>query len=156
MPNMIRLSSLVAAGDPAVKVMASYHTNVGRHDHDFYELVYVTEGYCLHSVEGFGSLLMEGDVFIIPPGVSHKYSGNRVTRIYNCVFGETALEPYLEELKRLPGLDALFGRQTGADRPRLRLSLNERKGFLRRINAMCEECTAKDPGWTVRLPGELV
>lgn len=154
MLNTIRLSSMIAEGDPAVKVMAAYHTNIGRHDHDFYELVYVTEGYCLHSVEGFSTLLMEGDVFIIPPGISHKYSGNRVTRIYNCVFGESVLEPHLAELKRLPGLEAVFGAE--ADMPRLRLSLNERKAFLRWVTAMCEESNARQPGWSVRLAGELV
>ena len=155
MPNTFRLSSMIAPGEPAVKVIAAYHTNTGRHDHDFYELVYVTEGYCLHSIEGFSSLLMEGDVFIIPPGVSHKYSGNRVTRIYNCVFGESALEPHVDELRGLPGMSMLFERSQNAELPRMRLSLNERKPFLRWITSMCEESTARLPGWRVRLPGEL-
>lgn len=153
---MLRLSSMIAEGEPAVKVMSAYHTNIGRHDHDFYELVYVAEGYCLHSVEGFGSLLMEGDVFVIPPGVSHKYSGNRVTRIYNCVFGESALGAQLEALKRLPGLETLFQEPAQADRLRLRLSLNERKAFVRRIQTMCEECEVRKLGWDVRLTGELL
>jgi len=154
MPNTLLLRSLIDAEDPAVKVLASNQTTIERHDHDFYELVYVTEGYCLHSVEDFSTLLMEGDVFILPPGISHRYSANRTTRIYNCIFGESALEPHLEGLKRLPGLDALFS--PGQEPPRLRLSLNERKTILKRISAMCEESTVKAPGWNIRLPGELV
>lgn len=156
MNDMLRLSSLIAESEPAVKVMSADQTNISWHDHDFYELVYVAEGYCLHGVEGFGSLLMEGDVFVIPPGVSHKYSSNRVTRIYNCVFGESALEPHLAALKQLPGLETLFCTGETADWSRLRLSLNERKTFHRRIQTMCEECEARKLGWGVRLTGELL
>ena len=41
MPNTLHLDSLIAPGEPAVRVMASYHTTGEKHDHDFYELVYV-------------------------------------------------------------------------------------------------------------------
>lgn len=156
MLHTIRLNTLIGETDPPVKVMPAYHTAGGRHSHDFYELVYVTEGYCLHSVGDFGGLLMEGDIFILPPGVSHKYSGNRVTRIYNCVFGESALEPHLEEMKKLPGLEALFSGKPGQNTPRMWLPLNERKPLLRRIKAMCDESDARQLGWNVRLPGELL
>ena len=52
MPNSIRLDSLLAPGDPAVRVMRAHHTNCGRHDLDFYELVYVNEGFCLQDSAG--------------------------------------------------------------------------------------------------------
>ena len=156
MSNTFRLSNLIVPGAPDVKVMPSYHTSSVSHDHDFYELVYVTEGYCLHNVGGLSTLLMEGDLFVLPPGVPHKYSGNRVTRIYNCVFAESVLGTQLDALKLLPGLDRLFAAEHSMDTSLLHLSLSERKAFLRWIKSMCEECEAQPAGWEIRVPCELV
>lgn len=155
MPNTIRLNQLIGPGEPAVKVMPSYHTSSGRHDHDFYELVYVTEGYCLHNVEGYSMLLMEGDCFILPPGVSHSYAGNRVTRIYNCIFDESAIAPQMEKLRTLPGLDRLLSAEAFTEARQLHLSLSERKAFLKWITSMSEACSTHPLGWEVRLPCEI-
>ncbi|MBQ8953139.1 MAG: helix-turn-helix domain-containing protein [Clostridia bacterium] len=155
MPNTLHLDSLIAPGEPAVRVMASYHTTGEKHDHDFYELVYVTEGFCLHDAGGSVTLLMEGDIFILKPWASHKYSGNRVTRIYNCVFGLEAVGDCLEELRHLPGLDRLFSPDLSVGTPRLHLTLSERKTFLRLIAWMHEECEAHPAGWRIRLKSLL-
>jgi len=151
MPNTIHLDSLIAPGDPAVRVMAAYHTTMHRHDHDFYELVYVTDGFCLHDSGGSVTLLMEGDIFILKPRVSHKYSGNRVTHIYNCLFGLEAVQDSLEELRHMPGLDRLFSPDLAVSTPRLHLTLNERKAFVRLIAWMHEECETRPAGWRIRL-----
>lgn len=153
--HTIYLRTMIEPGDPPVRVMASYHTSASRHDHDFYELVYVTEGFCLQDAAGSVALLMEGDLFILKPGVSHKYMGNRVTRIYNCIFQTDALGEGLEELKRLPGLDRLFGSEQPRNLSRLHLSLSERKAVLKMLAGMCEECSARPLGWPVRLTSQL-
>ena len=149
--NTIHLDSLIDAGNPAVRVMSSYHTNCGAHDHDFYELVYVTEGFCLQDSGGLVTLLMEGDIFVLKPGVSHKYIGNRVTHIYNCIFGSQAVSDILRELRLLPGLDRLFSADPAEGLPRLHLTLNERKSILRLITVMNEECERRPSGWRIRL-----
>lgn len=146
---------MIPPDEPAVRVMPSYHRSGGRHDHDFFELVYVTEGYCLHKVEGLSTLLTEGDCFIIPPGTGHAYSGNRVTRIYNCIFDKSVLDPWLPQLRQLPGLGELFGPQPLREALRLRLSLSERKSFLRWIDSMAELSRNRPLGWEIRLPCEL-
>lgn len=151
----LHLSDIIAAGDPPVKVMAAYHTSAFRHDHDFYELVYVTDGFCLQDAAGSVSLLMEGDLFILRPGVSHKYMGNRVTHIYNCVFQTDAMGDALNELRGLPGLDRLFSEEAALGLTRLHLSLSERKTIRRMLAGMCEECAARPMGWRVRLTGQL-
>lgn len=153
--DTIKLHSLIPDGAPAVRVMPSYHLTGNLHDHDFYELVYVTEGYCLHNVDGLSSLMTEGDCLILPPGVGHVYSGNRVTRIYNCVFDLSALAPHLPYLRQLPGLATLFGPEPCQEPLRLRLSLSERKDFLKWISSMAELCRSQPLGWEVRLPCEL-
>ncbi len=151
MPSTLHLDSMVAPGEPAVRVTTAYHTTNIRHDHDFYELVYVTEGFCLHDSGGSVALLMEGDIFILKPWVSHKYSGNRVTRIYNCVFGPEAVGECFEDLRHMPGLELLFCPDLTVGPPRLHLTLGERKAFLRLITWMHEECETRPPGWRIRL-----
>ena len=123
--HTLHLRDLIAPDAPPVRVMAAYHTSANRHDHDFFEMVYVTDGFCLQDAAGSVSLLMEGDLFILKPGVSHKYMGNRVTHIYNCVFQLDALGESLSELRALPGLDRLFSGDLSLNPPRLHLSLSE-------------------------------
>lgn len=159
MPHTLHLEDLIAPDQPAISIIPSYHTNGASHSHDFYELVYVTEGYCLHNVDGLSTLLMEGDIFIMRPGITHKYAGNRVTRIYNCVFGESALVPYIDELRTLPGLDTLFDddfSSTGSGISRMHLTLNERNSFLKIITWMGKECSEHRLGWKLRLPSDLI
>ena len=155
MPNTLYMEEQVAPGEPPVRVMSSYHTTNIRHDHDFYELVYVTEGFCLHDAGGQVALLMEGDIFILKPWIKHKYSGNRVTRIYNCVFSLEAVGDCLEELRRMPGLDQLFSPDLTASIPRLHLTLSERKAFLRLISCMYEESVLHPTGWRICLKNLL-
>lgn len=151
----MRLDSLIRPDDPPVKVMNSYHTSVGRHDHEFYELVYVSEGFCLHDAYGEITLLMEGDIFILKPGVEHRYIGNRVTSIFNCVFSAQALGGGLEALSRLPGMERLFSRDVSEHVPRLHLSLGERKSCQRQLTLMKDECAERRAGWQLRLTALL-
>lgn len=152
----IRLTELIRPDEAPVRVMSAYHTSIGRHDHDFYELVYVKEGFCLHDVYGEVTLLMEGDLFILRPGVSHRYIGNRVTRIYNCIFSEQALFGGRSQLARLPGMERLFSGDQPERVPLLHLSLSERKRCQRQLELMLEECTDKQSGWEMRLTGLLL
>lgn len=152
----IRLIELIRPDEPQVRVMSAYHTSIGRHDHDFYELVYVKEGFCLHDAYGEVTLLMEGDLFILKPGVAHRYIGNRVTRIYNCIFSEQALLGGREQFDGLPGMDRLFSADKSERIPLLHLSLNERKRCRRQLELMLEECTERQSGWGMRLSGLLL
>ena len=61
MPNTLHLKSMIAPGDPPVHVVRASHTKISSHNHDFYELVYVTDGFCVHDSGGSVSLLTEGD-----------------------------------------------------------------------------------------------
>ena len=152
----IRLVELIRPDDPPVRVMHAYHTSIGRHDHDFYELVYVKEGFCLHDAYGEVTLLMEGDLFILKPGVAHRYIGNRVTRIYNCIFSEQALFGGRGQLAGLPGMERLFSEDRAERVPLLHLSLGERKRCQRQLELMLEECEEKQSGWGMRLSGLLM
>lgn len=151
-----RLIEFIRPDEPQVLVMSAYHTSIGRHDHDFYELVYVKEGFCLHDAYGEVTLLMEGDLFILKPGVAHRYIGNRVTRIYNCIFSEQALFGGRGQLAGLPGMERLFSGDKSERVPLLHLSLGERKRCRRQLELMLEECAEKQSGWALRLSGLLM
>ena len=153
MPHILHLDSFITPPAPPVKVMASYHISSRMHGHDFFEMVYVKEGYCLHRTDDKSALIMEGDLFILPPGMAHCYSGNRVTSIYNCIFSPDFLNR--EMLYSLPGLHQLQGEGVQG-LSTLHLSLPERKAFLRLLSAMEEEGEHHPLGWGARLPALLI
>ena len=147
MTNVIKLSSMVPENAPPVSVQKAYHKAVGKHSHDFYELVYLRDGFCLHDVGGRMTLLMEGDMFIIPPEVPHRYIGNRMVNLYNCLFTTEAIADTQKD-----ELTLLF---SGGGYPRARLALNDRKSIVRQLNAMCDECNDCKTGWGIKLRGQL-
>ena len=54
-------------GDSSVMVFGIPQNTICKHYHDFYELVFVKEGFCLHHLEDSVFLASEGDIFIIRP-----------------------------------------------------------------------------------------
>ncbi|MBT2290219.1 helix-turn-helix transcriptional regulator [Paenibacillus albidus] len=68
-----------------------------RHEHDFVEIAYVYEGEGIHHIEDKCMLVSKGDLFIIPPGVSHVFqpldlTGESPLYIMNCLY-----KPYLDK-----------------------------------------------------------
>ena len=102
MSNVIQLSNMLPDGAPPIWTVPAYHLSVGRHSHDFFELVYIRDGFCLHDVDGKMTLLMEGDLFVIRPGTLHRYVGNRVVNLFNCMFTPDALDGRSRALMRSP------------------------------------------------------
>ena len=146
MNGQLILSTWVEPGELPIMVTRAHHLTVDRHSHDFYELVFVREGFCLHDVDDKATLLMEGDLFLIRPGKYHRYSGNRVVNIVNCLF---AADQLCESLRPHP-VFAVEG-----EVPRIHLELNERKSVMRLLTEMMAEVTERQPGWEVKLQGLL-
>lgn len=75
-----------------------------RHQHDFVELAYVVQGTGIHLAGEDKMQVTQGDVLVIPPGVSHVFhpqdlSGTEPLLILNCM-----LRPGLDKvLRELPG-----------------------------------------------------
>ncbi len=134
---------------PLVTVKPAFHTSISRHSHDFFEMVYVVDGFCLHSVDERTTLLLEGDLFLLRPGQSHSYSGDRIVNIYNCLFDRSEIP---EALLRSP---ALTSESTDPYRS-LHLDLEERKSFHRQLAAMVSEEERLDPGWELKLRAMFV
>lgn len=67
-------------------VMPYRQDDTPSHDHHFFELVYVTGGTGLHTLNGESGLLSRGDYFIIDFGSVHSYSDCRDLTLVNCLF----------------------------------------------------------------------
>ena len=57
-----------------------------RHNHHFFEFVYITNGTAMHTVNGESRLLSKGDYFVIDYGSCHSYMESKELRLINCLF----------------------------------------------------------------------
>ena len=78
------------------------------HNHDFTELVAVFSGHGTHFTEKESCEIRAGDVFVIPKMMSHGYRGASSLSLMNFMFDLETLPVYLEDVRSLPGFQALF------------------------------------------------
>ena len=144
------LEQYLREDDPPIVVLKTTHESVNTHSHDFYELVYIADGYCLHESTGRMTLLMAGDLFIIPPGKKHRYMCNRDIQLYNCMFTMDAFVHAREQFKHLPGVNMLTS-ESQEHFLHTHLELQERMDFVHLLDEMCDEYSARLPGWELML-----
>ncbi len=87
------------------------------HDHDFAELVLVTQGHGWHATRSDEHPLQAGDAFVIQPMEQHSYRDTSGLTLYNVLFDLGQMKLPLFDLARSPGYRALFALE-----PRLRSS----------------------------------
>ncbi len=87
------------------------------HDHDFTELVIVTNGHGWHGTRSDEYIIQTGDAFVIHPEEKHSYRDTEGLTLYNVPFDMGQLHFPMLDLKRHPGYRALFALE-----PRLRTS----------------------------------
>ncbi|MCL1796456.1 MAG: AraC family transcriptional regulator [Clostridia bacterium] len=138
------------AGYPAI-CRREVQGPTGPHAHEFYEIVYVLEGFCLHVCNGASSLLMAGDILALRPGDVHRYRGRRNVGIVNFLFLPQALGCLMNEVRSLPGMADLFSGDPSMDWFLLRhLSLPDREHVQRAFLEIDRERTEKQTGWMLR------
>lgn len=134
-----------------VQVMRSSHKSIHKHSHDFYELVFVREGFCMHHLDDAVYLAMEGDLLVIKPGMRHRYTGTRECQIFNCLFTSEAFEAsVMEELLKLPGMPQMLS-LSESPFPHLHLDMVERKHLNELLSLMAKENEEMKPGWRLKL-----
>lgn len=69
------------------------------HNHEFFELVYVTSGSACHHFSDSSVTVKEGDYFIIDYGTYHSYSNCRDFNIINCLFKPVFIDQTLVNCK---------------------------------------------------------
>ena len=134
---------------PGICVFEAAHGATDPHSHDFYEFVFIRSGFCLHEVQRKTELLVEGDCFLIRPGVTHRYVGPHTVSLYNCLFDRKALECF-------SGEEEILRFFTDAERsPRapmkIHLDILEQKTMSRFFHGMLEDAKTRAEGWRLRV-----
>ncbi len=144
----VKLMRYVNSDEPQILVRKQVQQSLTNHDHDFYELVYVADGYCLHGMGGRMTLLMAGDMFIIPPGKSHRYMCNQDVKLYNCIFTLDAFAGLQKSLLAISEVDSLLNPIYDGFM-HAHLELQERSAVSQLLEDMWAECSRRQPGWDV-------
>lgn len=112
---------------------------ISRHNHNFIEIVFVSQGYATHAVynehgekRSYG--LIRGDVFSIMPEETHAYEQTYNLLIYNITFERELFEPEINELIQFNSWHCLFNRERKINE-KIHLSLHDRQ--------IAEECMKK-------------
>ena len=91
--DILQASQFFHKGEPPVQVRTvANHAAKRMHGHEFYEMVFILQGFTLHSCGGTSSILTAGDILFLPPGAFHAYITTHQTWLYNILFLPSALE----------------------------------------------------------------
>lgn len=75
---------------------------VPSHSHTFYEMVLILRGSCEHIYQGTSTMLLPGDLFLIPPHRAHAYRFYEDVDHFNCQFyADTLSSEWLEDIQAL-------------------------------------------------------
>lgn len=80
-------------------------TDCSRHNHHFFEFVYIAKGTTVHTVNGESRSLGKGNYFVIDYGSSHSYEESRNLTLINCLFMPELVD---ETLKGCHSFEALM------------------------------------------------
>lgn len=130
---------------PLIVSRLAHGQGVERHTHDFYEMVYVERGFAIHTIRRETTLFLAGDVFIIPPGVSHEFGKTVNNRVYNCAFSSSLFGDDWNTLQSLPLLRQVLA-QDGA-LTKIHLPLEARPEMERLLRRLCTETSQMPPGY---------
>ena len=90
--------------------LASHWLAVPWHDHDFYEVAFITRGTGYHFCGSSEERIQPGTVIFVPPGIAHGYRSSVEVLVYNCFFRAELAEFELLWATRDDTLKTLFGR----------------------------------------------
>lgn len=145
--------------DPKIAIVEAEHNGkMDAHSHQFYEIVYVVDGFTLHSCSGMIKMLVTGDVFFVKPGEEHSYINAYQTKLYNCLFRKEELGFMLDELASLPGLDFMFSDSPDkTDNMRiLHADISERRNIETNLEKIAAEREGRRTGWKTSIRARLV
>jgi len=145
--------------EPGTVRIAVYNTvqqaNYWKHSHNFFEFVYVTDGFSLHSYNNDTSILTGGDLFAIYPGNIHAYIAANNAKIYNILFYLDELGEFGKEIAMLPGIG--LGEHRKHDHfPIVRVGLPERTELTFLLDSLVKERKERQDGWELRLKAQLM
>ena len=149
MCNELLFSQISNGGTSPVFVQKAFHGSpVLMHSHNFYEIVYVNKGFTVHYYDDTTTVLTEGDLFAVRPGVPHSYTGLHFTEVFNCLFLEEAIDDFRSDFVGLSGLRWLSGETfDGTEWTRIRLGASERMRIVSILERMQDEQEHRGTNW---------
>lgn len=119
--------------------------SVEEHGHDFYEMVFIEQGFTVHKTMGHPAILLAGDVFCIRPFVKHEYLKDINNKAYNCYFTTEVFGDDFSKICSMPVLNKLF--QPGGQKDWFKIHLSPLVMFeaMRILNQLTEETQAQPP-----------
>jgi AraC-like DNA-binding protein len=93
---------------PPVCPFIHRHYAIGMHTHDFIEVNLVLSGRGRHHVQAQALDTAAGDVFVIPPQVSHGYQQEENLDVFHLLVHPLFVQRHQAELRGLPGFLMLF------------------------------------------------
>ncbi|MEM9913337.1 MAG: helix-turn-helix domain-containing protein [Planctomycetota bacterium] len=130
------------------------------HEHDFNELVIVTAGSATHHLKGYAYPIALGDVFLLQSEDRHYFSDRDGLELINVMYDPDLLDLPVEELRQIPGFNALFlfepmYRRLHRFESRLHLPPVELQTTTRLAVAILEEVERQAPGYAIAAKTKL-
>ena len=82
--GVLRLEQVAGANQPVTVNFNSVEGDHPEHSHDFLEVALMTGGSGMHHALGEGQKLAAGDILVLRPGISHRYSDCEALEVVNC------------------------------------------------------------------------
>lgn len=112
------------------------------HAHDYYELVFISEGSAVHYYQDKSTVLIPGDCFIIPPHATHSFDIFSKTVKYNCLFYPDAFGTDWSTTFATEGIIDLLEGTKDSTGTFIHLSPTQKKYFEELLNKLCSEIHA--------------
>ncbi len=133
------------------------------HTHEYFQICYIYKGECEHRIGKLEQRLVPGDVFVIPPAITHslRASGGSDVRLFLCDFMPVFLDEHFTSLEESRGVRDFayvepFLASENKVRPRLTLSEEGQVETERLLFGMAEECRDTPPGYRLALRARLL
>ena len=161
LPEHYHMEMLFPLRDFPFAVYSEVHPReVTEHDHDFIEMVFVTQGYGIHMRRSEGKLkameFIAGDVFVILPGEKHFFADCRNLWLFNILFRPDLLDREWQTLLAFPNLKALMNPTESNAEPKLHIPIFMFTQAFQAINRIIGEMVKQAPGFRMVVRNGLV
>lgn len=149
--STVYLEEMTADRQDRLVILPYAQKDADMHDHNFFELVYVTKGSGLQKIDAVSCKLKEGDYFILDYGTRHSYSQSDGLKLINCLFLPEVMDETLRGCRSFEALMKNCMIRYDAQIPGCCMSdcvLHDSDGRIRRLlGDMLTEYQKKSPGY---------
>ncbi len=97
--NILELKEVSIKDSDKLAIVPYHQGDAESHRHHFFELVYITAGSAVHTLNDTGTSLKPGDYFILDYDSLHSYSKSKNFAIINCLFLPEIVEDTLKDCR---------------------------------------------------------